>query len=232
MTHNRFGTILALLFTLGWTVAIGVSLFIWMPQLLGQEPLFHEHGREYLPFVAQNNLSWAIFHIGATGGLIVLLVLISHLSQLRATSPIQPAMHTLGLLGAFSGLLASLIDQFATPVLARWQHGNMTVAFQLWETIEPFRDDGLKTLSFLLLGLWTLWIAGVWQQPENNAPRLARFTQFVGVSLLILGLIELAIPLPWRNILGETGVAGLTLLLLPIWGTWLARWFWQRELDG
>ncbi|MCA9980404.1 MAG: hypothetical protein KDD89_06220 [Anaerolineales bacterium] len=228
MTYNRFGTLLSILFTLGWLIAIGVNLIVWFPQLLGADPMFYDHGREYLLFVAENQLSWAIFHIGASSALLILLPLISHLSQLRATDPNQPALQTIGLVGAFSALLASLIDQFATAVLARWQHGNIDVAYQLWETMEPFRDNGLKTLSFLLLGVWALWLAGAWLGTNYPHRRLGRFTQVIGGGLLLLGLIELAVPLPWRNIIGETGVAGL--VLFPFWGMALARWFWQAEL--
>lgn len=232
MSYYRFGTLLALLFALGWVLAVGVSLFIWMPQLAGVAPLFYEDGREYLRFVAANQLSWAIFHVGATGGLLALLPLISHLTQLKKDDANHTAVQTLGLLGGLSALTASLIDQFATPVLARWQHGNIDVAFHLWETIEPFRDDGLKTLSFLLLGLWAVWLAGVWLQPTTPpyAPKLGRFTQLVGGALLLLGFIELALPLPWRNIWGETGAGGLVLVLLPLWGFALAYWLWHEEL--
>ena len=222
---NRLGTLLAGLFALGLAVAFGVTLGVWLPQTWGAEPLFYEQGAQYLPFVSANPVSWQIFHTAANLSLLAALPLISLLSQ-HVPSDTRPAGQTIGLVGTAAFLLASLMDQFMTPVLARWAVGHIEVAFRLWETIEPFRDNGLKTIAFLCLGIWFLWVAAVYERPYRW------LTQGTGAAVLLLGLVELLIPQPWKNIWGETGFLGMSLLLFPIWGLATAHWFWQKELKA
>ncbi len=236
MTHNRLGTLSAALFGSGWTVAVVINLFFWLPQLFGVDPAFYEDSQRYLQFVHENAITWRIFHIGATIGLTGLILLVPALGSLRRGDSRQSMMVAAGVLGAATGLLASLIDHLGTPVLARYAAGSNQTARILWEFMEPWRDAGLKTVSFWLLGIWVIWAAGLWlggslgQGPGRNNRRLGRFSQIMGIALLLLALVETLLPLPWRNTWGETGIMGLALLLLPVWGWWVARWFWQREL--
>lgn len=226
---HRTGTFLAAVFALGLGLALGVSLGVWLPQIGGADPLFYEQGALYLPFVAANPVSWQVFHTAVNLSLLAALPLVALLSQ-QVQDEVRVVWQTVGLVGTAAFLLASLMDQFMTPVLARWELGNVAVAQRLWETMEPFRDGGLKTIAFLMLGLWLVWVAAVWRTPAERPYRL--FTRFTGAAVLLLGLVELAIPLPWKNIWGETGFLGLALLLLPLWGLATAHWFWQRELEA
>lgn len=228
MTSYRLGTLTAAVFALGWVIALAITLIFWLPQLIGVDPLFYEQAERVLPFVAANPLSWQIFHLATTSALIAAIPLISHLSHLHPDEAKQTLLRPLGLTGASAALIASLIDQFSTPYLAQIGAGNITFAIFIWETIEPFRDNGLKTISFLLLGLWMLWLTNGWEGDAEKRPR--QLTHLTGWGLLLLGLIEAAVPLPLKNIIGETGFGGLVLILLPIWGFTVAHWFWQQEL--
>ncbi len=228
MTSYRLGTLLAAIFGLGWSIAIGVTLGVWLPQLWGVEALFYEEAEQFLPFVANNLVSWRIFHVGTTAALLAILPLITHLSHLHPDEYKRPFLQTIGLTGGAAALLASLIDQFSTPYLAQIGAGNIPIGMHVWEAVEPFRDAGLKTISFLLLGVWLIWLAGGWKEPAEKRPR--QISKLTGWAIALLGLIELLVPLPWKNTVGETGVAGFVLLLLPVWGFVMAHWFWQQEL--
>jgi len=63
-----------------------------------------------------------------------------------------------------------------------------------------------------------------------DSQRLGQFTRIVGLALVLLALIEALVPPPLAYTIGETGIGGLAILLIPVWGLWLARWFWQREV--
>lgn len=229
MNMNRLGTVAASFVGLGWSVAVTISLGVWMPQLLGRTPMFHERGNEYLRFVHDNQISWAIFHIGASGGLLALLPLIFLLTSGRGDTLTHRLMAGVGLFGAVCGLMASLIDQFSTPVLARYGL-NRQEMIHLWEAMEMFRDNALKTLCFFFLGVWAIWLG---KHLPASAPRpVVWLTPLVGWGLLVLGVVEAIVPLPWRNMVGETGVLGAVLLFIPLWGFAVAYWFGQEALKS
>ncbi len=224
MSKNRLGALLAGLVGVGWTIAVGVSAVFWLPQQLNIDPYFYEDGRQFLSFVAENPVSWRVFHLGTMVALLAQLPLIELLSA-EIESPLRPVMHRIGVMGAAFALLASLIDQFMTPVLAEWGGlGNVPVAVFIWESVEPFRDNGLKTLSFLMLGIWLTWLGR-----KSAADWVQKVSFGVGLGLLLLGVVEALVPLPWRNQIGETGVLGLILFGLPFWGFVVANYFWEQE---
>lgn len=227
MTYNRLGTLAASIMALGWLVAVGVNLFVWFPQIQGMPPSFWDNSELFLAFVRDNALSWRIFHIGATLGLCTAVFLVSHLAELGKGDSCTRGFTTLGIVGAVFGLVASLIDQLGTPVVARFAQGNPLFVAQIWDYMEPIRDSGLKTVSFAFMGLWLIWLAG---KLRLRSLRLGQFTNVVGIALALLALIEALIPPPLAYTVGETGIGGFAILLIPIWGFWLARWFWQREL--
>ena len=237
MSFNRLGTLAAGLLGVGWLVAMGIQLGVWLPQLQGTQPGFLERGDTFLRFVQQNFVTWRFFHIGTTVGLIGLVVVIGLLGQVNREDERWLAFTAVGLIGVTLALLASLFDHLATPVLARFAQvqseganpglGTL-VAYQLWEVLEPWRDAGMKTVSFWFLGIWAAWQGGQWRR--QDVLRLGQFSQLMGWALLVLAFLETMIPAPWVYRLGETGWGGLALLLIPIWGLWTAHWFWRREL--
>jgi hypothetical protein len=229
MSYNRLGTLAAGLLGLGWLVAAGVNVGIWFPQIQQQQPGFWDDSALFLAFVRENALSWRIFHIGAAVGLCAAVFLVAHLAELGKGDSCARGFTTLGIVGAVFGLIASLTDQLGTPVIARFALGNPLFVSQIWEYMEPIRDSGLKTISFAFLGLWLIWLAG---KLKLESQRFGQFTHVVGIALVLLALIEALVPPPLAYALGETGIGGLAVLLIPIWGLWLARWFWQRELAG
>lgn len=229
MSDNRWGALSAGLFTAGWLVAVAVNVGVWLPQIGRLPPDFWDDGRLFLEFVRDNAVSWRVFHVGATGGLLALLFLIPLLSALAADSGRKWAFTAVAEVGAFCALLASLVDHFATPVLARFAQGGAPMPIIIWQAMEPWRDAGLKTVSYWLLGIWAVWLAGVLLR-EVNGRFIGRFTQIVGVALLLLALIETMTPPPLLYTLGETGVGAVAILLLPLWGLALTRWFWQRAV--
>lgn len=229
MTYNRLGTLLAGLFGLGWLVAIAVSLLFWTPQTLEVGVGFWYDGGSFLGFVLRNTVSWQVFHVGANIGLLSLILLIPLLEELFQDDLRCRAMSTAGVVGAVLLLLASLIDQFGSPSLARHIGGNPLVAFQIWEWMEPWRDSGLKTVSYWLLGFWLLWVSGRFLLLDGMG-KFGRLGQGAAGGLLFLAFVKTVMPAPIIFYLAETGAGGLVLLLFPVWGFWLARWFWQQEM--
>ena len=227
MSYNRLGTLAAGVLGLGWLVAVGVNLFVWFPKIQQLPSGFWDDSDLFFAFVRENAISWRVFHVGAGLGLVAAVFLVSHLAELGAGDKCARGFTTLGIVGAVFGLVASLIDQLGTPVIARFAAGNPLFVSQIWTYMEPIRDSGLKTVSFALLGLWLLWLA---TKLLLESRRLGQFTRIVGTALLLLGLVEALVPPPLAYTVGETGVGGLAILLIPMWALWLARWFWQQEL--
>ena len=227
MSYNRLGTLAAGVLGLGWLVAVGVNLFVWFPKIQQLPSGFWDDSDLFFAFVRENAISWRVFHVGAGLGLVAAVFLVSHLAELGAGDKCARGFTTLGIVGAVFGLVASLIDQLGTPVIARFAAGNPLFVSQIWTYMEPIRDSGLKTVSFALLGLWLLWLA---TKLLLESRRLGQFTRIVGIALLLLGLVEALVPPPLAYTVGETGVGGLAILLIPVWALWLARWFWQQEL--
>ncbi len=227
MSYNRLGTLAAGLLGLGWLVAVGVNLGVWFPMIRELPPGFWDDSDLFLAFVRDNAVSWQIFHIGAAVGLCAAVFLVGLLAELGAGDGRTRAFTTLGTVGAVFGLVASLIDQLGTPVVARFAQGNPMFVAQIWDYVEPIRDSGLKTISFAFMGLWLIWLAG---KLILDSRRLGQFTLATGIALTLLAIIEMLVPPPLAYTVGETGIGGLAVLLIPIWGFWLARWFWQREL--
>ncbi|MFQ5401210.1 MAG: hypothetical protein ACE5E7_16635 [Anaerolineae bacterium] len=228
MSHNRLGTLCAGLLGLGWLAAVAINLIFWFPQVQALGPEFWDDGQLFLAFVRDNAVTWKLFHLGATIGLAGLILLIPLLAELDGQDTRRQAFTAVGLVGAVFVLLATLIDFLGTPVLARLAAGDLPFVEQIWQFMEPWRDAGLKTLSYWFLGIWALWVGGRWRLHDEL--RLGRFSQVMAAALLLLALIETAVPRPFVYALGETGLGGVAFLLLPIWGLWTAHWFWQREL--
>jgi hypothetical protein len=237
MSFNRLGTLAAGILGLGWLAAVIINLFVWQPQLAELGPEVWNESFRFLPFVYANLVSWRFFHIGTTTGLMGLVVVIGLLSSLNREDKRWLAFTAVGLTGAILALLASLFDHLATPVLARYAQlpeveatarSGQLIASIVWEAIEPFRDAGMKTVSYWFIGFWVIWQGGHWRRLE--VLRLGQFSQILGWGLLVLAFIETMIPQPWVNIIGETGYAGFVVLLFPIWGLWTAAWFWGQEV--
>ena len=226
MTYNRLGALLTTLFGLGWLIAIAISLFLWTPKtaVLGIELWYT--AEPVLTFVGQNEASWQLFHYAVNLGLIALIILIPLFDELFTIDPRRRAMSTVGVIGAVFLLLASLIDQFGTAVLARHLEDNPVIVLQIWEWMEPWRSLGLKATSYWLLGLWLLWLSSHFLLLEG-AKKFGRFSQIAAIGLLWLGFVKTVIPPPLVYYLDETGAGSLVLLFFPVWGFWLARWFWQ-----
>ncbi len=227
MSYNRLGTLAAGVLGLGWLVAVGVNLGVWFPMIRELPPGFWDDSDLFLTFVRDNAISWQIFHIGATVGLCAAVFLVGLLAELGEGDGRTRAFTTLGTVGAVFGLVASLIDQLGTPVVARFSLGNPLFVAQIWDYMEPIRDSGLKTISFAFMGLWLIWLAG---KLIIDSRWLGQFTLATGIALTLLAIVEMLVPPPLAYTVGETGIGGLAVLLIPIWGLWLARWFWQREL--
>jgi hypothetical protein len=228
MTYNRLGAVLAAILGLGWLIAIAVSLLFWTPQTMAVGlDLWYDAGL-FLSFVLRNTVSWQVFHIAANLGLLALILLIPLLQPLFASDPRHQAMGTAGVIGAVLLLLASLLDQLGSPALARHIPANPVIAFQIWEWIEPWRDTGLKTTSYWLLAVWLLWLGGRFVLLEGME-KFGRFSQIAAGGLFFLAVVKTFLPAPLIYYLSETGGGGVVLVFFPVWGFWLARWFWQRE---
>jgi hypothetical protein len=227
MSYNRLGTLAAGVLGVGWLAAVSVNLGVWFPLMQQLPPGFWDDSDLFLGFVRENAISWQIFHIGATVGLCAAVFLVGHLAELGKEDSCARGFTTLGTVGAVFGLVASLVDQLGTPVVARFALGNPLFVSQIWEYMEPIRDSGLKTISFAFMGLWLLWLAG---KLMTDSRRFGQFTRIMGGALLLLALLEAMVPPPLAYTVGETGYGGIAVLLIPVWGLWLARWFWQREL--
>lgn len=227
MSYNRLGTLAAGLLGLGWLVAVGVNLLVWFPLIQEMPPDFWDNADLFLAFVRDNRISWQAFHVGTTVGLAAAVFLVGLLAELGQGDSRARAFTTLGTVGAVFGLVASLVDQIGTPVLARFALGNPIFVNQIWGFVEPVRDTGLKTVSFAFMGLWLIWLAG---RLILHTRRLGQFTLAAGIGLVLLAIVEALVPPPLAYTIGETGIGGFVVLLFPIWAFWLASWFWQREV--
>ena len=147
MSYNRLGTLAAGVLGLGWLVAVGVNLFVWFPKIQQLPSGFWDDSDLFFAFVRENAISWRVFHVGAGLGLVAAVFLVSHLAELGAGDKCARGFTTLGIVGAVFGLVASLIDQLGTPVIARFAAGNPLFVSQIWTYMEPIRDSGLKTVS-------------------------------------------------------------------------------------
>jgi hypothetical protein len=229
MTYNRLGALFAGIFGLGWLLAIAVSLLFWTPQTMQAGLNLWYDASLFLSFVLRNTVSWQVFHIGVNLGLLALLLLIPLLQTLFTSDPRHQAMSMAGVVGAVLLLLASLLDQLGSPALARHVPANPVIAFQIWEWMEPWRDTGLKTASYWLLAVWLLWLGGRFVMLEGMG-KFGRFSQITAGGLFFLAVVKTFLPAPLIYYLSETGGGGVVLLLFPVWGFWLARWFWRREV--
>lgn len=227
MSFNRLGTLAAGLLGLGWLVAVVVNLFVWFPLIQQMPPDFWDNADLFLAFVRDNRISWQAFHVGTTVGLCAAVFLVGLVAELGQGDGRSRAFTALGTVGAVFGLVASLVDQLGTPVLARFALGNPIFVNQIWGFIEPVRDSGLKTVSFAFMGLWLIWLAG---RLILRTRRLGQFTLVAGIGLVLLAVVEALVPPPLAYTVGETGIGGFVVLLFPIWAFWLASWFWQREV--
>jgi len=227
MSFNRLGTLAAGLLGLGWLVAVVVNLFVWFPLIQQMPPDFWDNADLFLAFVRDNRISWQAFHVGTTVGLCAAVFLVGLVAELGQGDGRSRAFTALGTVGAVFGLVASLVDQLGTPVLARFALGNPIFVNQIWGFIEPVRDAGLKTASFAFMGLWLIWLAG---RLILRTRRLGQFTLAAGIGLVLLAIVEALVPPPLAYTVGETGLGGFVVLLFPIWAFWLASWFWQREV--
>jgi hypothetical protein len=227
MSFNRLGTLAAGLLGLGWLVAVVVNLFVWFPLIQQMPPDFWDNADLFLAFVRDNRISWQAFHVGTTVGLCAAVFLVGLVAELGQGDGRSRAFTALGTVGAVFGLVASLVDQLGTPVLARFALGNPIFVNQIWGFIEPVRDSGLKTVSFAFMGLWLIWLAG---RLILRTRRLGQFTLAAGIGLVLLAIVEALVPPPLAYTVGETGIGGFVVLLFPIWAFWLASWFWQQEV--
>ncbi|MFO7539420.1 MAG: hypothetical protein R6X32_15375 [Chloroflexota bacterium] len=228
MTYNRLGALLAGIFGLGWLLAIAINLLFWLPQTMQVGLGIWYDAGGFLSFVQRNVVSWQVFHVGVNLALLALIMLIPLLEELFNDDPRRRALSTAGVAGGLLLLLASLIDQFGSPVLALHMAGNPMFSFQIWGWMEPWRDLGLKTASYWLLGFWMLWLSGRFLLGEGMG-KFGRFSQVLAVGLLLLAFVKTFVPAPLLYYLSETGAGGVIGLLFPVWGLWLARWFWRRE---
>lgn len=225
---SKLAALCAALVGLGWLVAIGITLFVWTPA--GLTPRLAADGALYLEFIHEQAVSWRIFHNGTTVGLAAALLLPVLLHGLLAEDEtgLGRAAALVGVGGGFCALVASLIDHLGTPVLARTyaaapDPARRTAALLVWEWMEPWRNTGLKTVAFLFLGLWVLWMA--WALLRGGRARVFGVaTAIVGAALTILGLAECLDV----SFLSQEGIGGLALVLIPPWALWLAVWLWRR----
>lgn len=227
MSYNRLGTLAAGLLGLGWLTAVVVNLFVWFPIIRELPAGFWDDADLFLAFVRDNRISWQAFHVGTTVGLCAAVFLVGLLAELGEADNRTRAFTTLGTVGAVFGLVASLVDQLGTPVVARFALGNPLFVAQIWSYMEPIRDSGFKTVSFAFMALWLIWLAG---RLILQSRRLGQFTLAAGIGLVLLAIVEALAPPPLAYTVGETGVGGFVVLLFPIWAFWLAGWFWQREV--
>jgi hypothetical protein len=178
-----------------------------------------------LAFVRQNGISWRVHYAGITVGLMGLIGLIPLLGSEKRGDERWMAATAVGLGGTVLLLLAALIDQIGTPTLARWSAGESETAVTarlIWDYVESWRVGGLKTVSYLLLGIWLTW--------SGSSGPLTRFSHILGSAFLLLALIGVMAPPPLVHYLGENGFGRLVLVSLAVWGGLVARDFWQKEL--
>jgi len=210
---------------IGIQIALALAiLFKWFP-ILQAEPNLFTNPDLLFPFIEQHQGQWrgAMFAGVMTSAIAVPLCvyLTRYFSKDEAA---DEAALFVGVGGFMFDIAATVMSFLGTLWLAREYNADPSLASYVFRWSEAWRDEGLKTISFLAIGLFTLRIAWL----MRKAPR----SSFIQTTSWLFGLVMLVIGTMdalGRFDLGEYGVvSGFGHILYSIWGLSIGYWFWFK----
>jgi hypothetical protein len=197
-------------------------LLLWLPVVRAEPTLFQDPALLF-PFIAQREAQWrgAFFAGVLTSALAVPLCVLLSRYFTRSTATDESFLF-IGVGGFVIDVVATVMSMLGTLWLADHYAEYTDVAFFVYQWAEAWRDEGLKTISFLAIGIYTLHIAYV----MRGAPKslLMRATTWLfGFFMLLIGVLD-AFGL---FEIGEYGIAsGFGHIFYAAWGLSVGYWFW------
>jgi hypothetical protein len=210
---------------IGIQIALALAiLFKWFP-ILQQQPNLFTDPNLLFPFIQQHQGQWrgAMFAGVMTSALAVPLSV--YLSRyFSKDDAMDEAALFVGVGGFMFDIAATVMSFLGTLWLAGEYASNQPLADYVFRWSEAWRDEGLKTISFIAIGIFTLRVAFT----MRVAPR-TRFIQATswafGLVMLLIGVMDAL----GHFDLGEYGlVSGFGHILYSIWGLSIGYWFWFK----
>ena len=210
---------------IGIQIALALAiLFKWFPILQHQPDLF-TNPAVLFPFIQEHQGQWrgAMFAGVMTSALAVPLsvYLVRYFTKDYA---VDEAALFVGVGGFMFDIAATVMSFLGTLWLAKEYSSNTALASYVFRWSEAWRDEGLKTISFLAIGIFTLRVA--WIMRSAPETRFIQTTSWAfGFVMLMIGVMDAL----GRFDLGEYGlVSGFGHVLYSIWGLSVGYWFWFK----
>lgn len=209
---------------IGIQIALALAiLFKWFPILKAQPDLF-TNPQHLFPFIQEHQGQWrgAMFAGVMTSALAVPLsvYLVRYFTRNDA---VDEAALFVGV-GGFMFDIASTVMSFLGTLWLALNSADFQLASYVFSWSEAWRDEGLKTISFLAIGIFTLRVAYIMHHAPGT--RFIQATSWAfGLVMVIIGTMDAL----GRFDLGEYGVvSGFGHVLYSIWGLSIGYWFWFK----
>lgn len=210
---------------IGIQIALALAiLFKWFP-VLQKEPNLFTDPVLLFPFIEQHQGQWrgAMFAGVMTSAFAVPLCV--YLTRyFSKDDAIDEAALFIGVGGFMFDIAATVMSFLGTLWLAREYNSDPALASYVFRWSEAWRDEGLKTISFLAIGIFTLRIAWIMRVAPGSG--FIQLTSWLfGLVMIVIGTMDAL----GRFDLGEYGiVSGFGHVLYSIWGLSIGYWFWFK----
>jgi len=202
-------------------------LVLWLPDLLEHPTLFRDPTLLF-PFIASRSGEWhAALFAGVVSSALAIPLTVLLARYFGSAKAMTEAILVIGVGSFLIDIIATTMNFLGTDYLATlYMHSppQRDLAEHLWRWQEVWRDEGLKTISFVGIGWFTIWLG----TQMKGAPQVGflRFATFgFGIFMLAIGALDAA----GLFELGEYGIAsGFGHIFYAIWGLALGYWFWFR----
>lgn len=210
---------------IGIQIALALAiLFEWFP-ILRQNPDLFTDPRLLFPFIQERQGQWRGAMFAGVVSSAIAVPLCVYLSRyFSRDAALDEAALFIGVGGFMFDIAATVMSSLGTLWLAREYAINPQLAEYVFRWSEAWRDEGLKTISFLAIGIFTMRIAYV----MRNAPGsgfIQTTSWLFGAVMVVIGWMDAL----GRFDLGEYGVvSGFGHILYSIWGLSIGYWFWFK----
>lgn len=201
-------------------IIASVILLAWLPTLLAHPKLFLDP-HLLLPFVAEHPQQWRVAMMsGALSSAIAAPLSVLLLRYFTGVGALNQAFLVVGVSGYVVDVVATTVNFLGTLNLATLYRTDPDDAVMLWSWTESWRDHGLKTISFLAIGAFSLWLA----RSMKGAPRgrwMLWSTVAFGAAMIAIGVLDYF----GAYELGEYGlISGFGHFAWAAWGLLVAWW--------
>ncbi|MFQ5530611.1 MAG: hypothetical protein ACE5FP_09755 [Gemmatimonadota bacterium] len=202
-------------------------LVLWFPELMANPKLFSQ-AESLFPFIYDHQGEWrsALF-AGVLSSALAIPLAVLLTRYFSDQNALAESMLIIGVGGFLVDVVATTMNFLGTLWLAQRymaDSGMQETAAFVWQWVEVWRDEGLKTISFIAIGLFTLWLA----RQMRGAPRsfwIQLSSWLFGAIMVLIGILD-AVGL---FELGEYGIAsGFGHIFYALWGLSIGHWFWFR----